>query len=111
MNKFLLSLINFDLLIDSENTRHAFTRLDNNVAERAVRPVAIGRKNWLFVGNEIGGEAAVIALSLVQTCRALEINPREYLEDVMRRLMSHNSQKIDELLPDQWLKAKQSSAL
>jgi transposase len=92
-------------------TRYAFARLDNNVAERSVRPLAIGRKNWLFVGNEIGGEAAAIALSLVQTCRALQINPREYLEDVMRRLMSHNSQKIDELLPDQWLKAKQSSAL
>jgi len=92
-------------------TRHAFARLDNNVAERAVRPLAIGRKNWLFVGNEIGGEAAAIALSLVQTCRTLKINPREYLEDVMRHLMSHNSQKIDELLPDQWLKAKQSSTL
>jgi transposase len=83
-------------------TKHAFAKLDNNVAERAVRPLAIGRKNWLFVGNEDGGESAAIIFSLIQTCRALGVNPREYLEDVMRRLMSHNSQKLHELLPDQW---------
>lgn len=81
---------------------HPFARMDNNVAERAVRPLAIGRKNWLFVGNEDGGESAATIFSLIQTCRALDINPREYLEDVMRRLMSHNSKKLQELLPDQW---------
>ncbi len=80
---------------------HPYARLDNNVAERAVRPLAIGRKNWLFIGNEEGGEAAAVILSLVQTCRNLGINPRDYLEDVMRRLMSHSSQKLYELLPDQ----------
>ncbi|MBA3679495.1 IS66 family transposase [Candidatus Saccharibacteria bacterium] len=84
-------------------TNHAFARLDNNVAERAVRPLAIGRKNWLFVGSEDGGKASAIIYSLVQTCRAVGANPREYLEDIMRRLMSHNSQKLHELLPDQWL--------
>jgi transposase len=81
---------------------HPWARLDNNVAERAVRPLAVGRKNWLFVGNEDGGEAAAIAFTLIQSCRALEVNPREYLEDVMRRLMAHNFQKLDELLPDKW---------
>jgi transposase len=91
-------------------TKHAYARMDNNVAERAVRPLAIGRKNWLFVGNEDGGESAAIIFSLIQTCRALEVNPREYLEDIMRRLMSHNSKKIHELLPDQW-KAHQNSSL
>ena len=83
-------------------TKHAFARMDNNVAERAVRPLAIGRKNWLFVGNEDGGEAAAVIFSLIQSCRALDVNPREYLEDVRRRVMSHNSQKLHELLPDQW---------
>jgi transposase len=85
--------------------QHAFARLDNNVAERAVRPLAIGRKNWLFFGSEDGGEAGAILLSLVQTCRGLKINPREYLEDVFRKLMGHNAQKLEELLPDRWLKA------
>lgn len=87
-------------------TMHAYARLDNNVAERAVRPLAIGRKNWLFVGNEDGGKAAAILFSLVQTCRAIGVNPREYLADVMRRLMSHNAQKLDELLPDRWLASR-----
>ena len=86
-----------------------FGRMDNNVAERAVRPLAIGRKNWLFVGSEDGGEAAAVIYSLVQTCRAVGINPRDYLEDVMRRLMSHPVNKIDELLPDQWAKARNIS--
>jgi len=90
-------------------TQHAFARLDNNVAERAVRPLAIGRKNWLFFGSEEGGEAAAVLFSLVQTCRGLDINPREYLEDVMRRIMGHNNQKLYELLPDQWLKVRQQS--
>lgn len=89
-------------------TEHAYARLDNNVAERAVRPLAIGCKNWLFLGNEEGGEAAAIILSLVQTCRAMRINPHEYLEDVMHRIMSHSSQKLEELLPGNWV--KQTSA-
>lgn len=87
-------------------TGHAFARLDNNVAERAVRPIAVGRKNWLFFGSPDGGEAGAILFSLVQTCRGLGINPREYLEDVMRRIMGHNNQKLHELLPDEWLNTR-----
>jgi transposase len=90
-------------------TQNAFGRLDNNVAERAVRPLAIGRKNWLFFGSPDGGEAGAILFSLVQTCRGLEINPREYLEDVMRRIMGHNSQRLYELLPDEWLMVRQQN--
>ena len=86
--------------------KHPYARLDNNVAERAIRPLAIGRKNWLFVGNEEGGEASAVILSLVQTCRGLSINPRDYLEDVMRRLMGHPVNKLHELLPDQWSKVR-----
>jgi transposase len=83
-------------------TLHPWARLDNNVAERAVRPLAIGRKNWLFVGSKEGGEAAAIIFSLVQTCRAININPRDYLEDVMRRIMSYPINRLEELLPDEW---------
>ena len=78
--------------------KHPYARLDNNVAERAIRPLAIGRKNWLFVGNEEGGEATAVILSLVQNCRGRSINPREYLEDVMRRLMGYPINKLYELL-------------
>lgn len=85
-------------------TQHASARLDNNPAERAIRPLAIGRKNWLFLGSEKSGEAAATLLSLVQTCRALNVNPRTYLEDVCRRIMGHSARKLHELLPDEWLK-------
>ena len=91
-------------------TKSPWARLDNNVAERAIRPLAIGRKNWLFFGSVEGGEAGAVILSLVQTCRGLGINPEEYLEDVMRRLMGHNAQKLYELLPDEWQKARQEAA-
>jgi transposase len=88
-------------------TKSPWSRIDNNVAERAIRPLAIGRKNWLFFGSVEGGEAGAVILSLVQTCRGLGMNPMEYLEDVMRRLMGHNAQKLHELLPDQWKKARE----
>ena len=81
-------------------------RLDNNVAERGIRPLTIGRKNWLFVGSEDSGRSAATILSLVQTCRNLGINPQEYLEDVLRRIMGHPAKLIHQLLPDNWLAAK-----
>ena len=84
-------------------------QMDNNVAERAVRPLAIGRKNWLFIGSKDGGKATATLLSLVQTCRNLKINPREYLEDILRRLMGHTASEVDELLPDRWAEAQKSS--
>lgn len=87
-------------------TEHASARLDNNPAERAIRPLAIGRKNWLFLGSEESGKATATLLSLVQTCRALNINPRIYLEDICRRIMGHSACKVHELLPDEWLKAQ-----
>jgi len=86
---------------------HPDARLDNNVAERGLRPLTIGRKNWLFVGSEDSGRSAATILSLVQTCRNLGINPQEYLEDVLRRIMGHPAKMIHELLPDNWLAAKQ----
>jgi hypothetical protein len=89
---------------------HPEARLDNNVAGRAIRPLTIGRKNWLFVGSEKGGQASATILSLVQTCRNLNNNPQEYLEDILRRIMGHPASRIEELLPDLWLAARQQNA-
>jgi hypothetical protein len=86
-------------------TTHPFARLENNPAERAIRPLAVGRKNWLFFGSKQGGKSAADLIS-VQTCRELDVDPREYLEDVMRRIMSHPANKLHELLPDFWLLSK-----
>lgn len=85
---------------------HPWARLDNNVAERAVRPLAVGRKNWLFVGSPKGGESAAVIFSLIQTCRALKINPRDYLEDIFRKIMGYPHSKIEDLLPDNWAKSR-----
>jgi transposase len=93
----------------SNYLENAEARLDNNVAERAIRPLTIGRKNWMFVGSENGGQAAATILSLVQTCRHLNINPQDYLEDVLRRIMGHPASRIEELLPDQWQTARQQN--
>lgn len=87
-------------------TKYPYAHLDNNAAERAVRPIAIGRKNWLFVGSQNAGEACSVLLSLVQTCRALKINPRVYFDDILRRFMDHKFQNLFELLPDEWAKSK-----
>lgn len=84
--------------------QNPYARPDNNVAERALKLVVIGRKNWLFVGNEGGGEAAAVIYSLAQTCRALKINPCQYFEDVLRRIQGHSYNKLHELLPHNWAK-------
>jgi transposase len=77
-------------------------RPDNNLAENAMRPVALGRKNWLFVGSERGGRAAALFMGLIKSCKDCEINPWEYFDDMLRRIMSHPISHLRELLPDQW---------
>ena len=75
---------------------------DNNLAENAIRPIALGRKNWLFVGSERGGRAAALYMGLVQSCKDCGVNPWEYFDDMLRRIMSHPVNRLRELLPDQW---------
>lgn len=79
-------------------------RIDNNVSERAIRPLTIGRKNWLFFGSEKGGQAAASIISLVQTCRKLNVNPKAYLEDVLRRITDQPKDQLGHLLPQNWKK-------
>ncbi len=81
-------------------------RIDNNLAENAIRPLALGRKNWLFAGSARGGKACAIALSLIQSARALDINCYDYMLDVYNRIMSHPVSKLDELLPANWKAAR-----
>jgi len=75
---------------------------DNNTAENAIRPLAVGRKNWLFAGSERGGNAAALYLGLIQSCKACGVNPWKYFDDILRRIMSHPANRLRELLPDQW---------
>ena len=80
--------------------------LDNNPAEQAIRPVALGRKNWLFMGSERGGRAAAVYMTLLATCKRAKVNPFDYFEDVLGRIMSHSTHNLDELLPGNWVPLK-----
>ena len=75
-----------------------YARPDNNIEERVLKLVVIGRKNWLFVGNEGGGKGSAVIYCLPQTCRALKINSSLYFEDVLRSIQSHPYNKLHELL-------------
>ncbi len=76
--------------------------IDNNLAENALRPLALGRKNWLFAGSDDGGERAALFYSLIVTCRLNGIDPSAYFRDVMARIADHPINKIDALLPWKW---------
>lgn len=76
--------------------------IDNNAAERAMRCVALGRKNYLFVGSEAGGAAASIAYTLIETARLNGLDPQAWLTDVLDRLPDHKITRVDELLPWNW---------
>jgi len=84
--------------------------IDNNAAERSVRKIVLGRKNWMFVGSENAGKSMAVLYSFVQSCRALKTDPQAYLEDIFRRLQGHPHKNLRELLPDQWLKSKLNSS-
>jgi len=80
--------------------------IDNNWAENQIRPIAIGRKNWLFAGSLRAGQRAAAVMSLIQSARLNGIDPYAYLKDVLQRLPTHKNHLIAELLPHRW----QSSA-
>ena len=76
--------------------------IDNNAVERAIRPVALGRKNWLFAGSERGGHAAATFFTLIESARRADLNLWDYATDLLRRLPSHPINRLEELLPDNW---------
>lgn len=78
---------------------NGFLELDNNTAERAVRPVTLGRKNYLFMGSEAGGKSAAIAYTLIETAKMNKVNPEAWLAWVLERIQDHPVNRIAELLP------------
>jgi transposase len=102
------ALNNWNALI--RYTEQGFLDIDNNAAEREMKRIAIGRKNWLFVGSEKGGQTAAVLFSLTSTCQRLGIEPWAYLQDVLTRLPSTPGERLDELLPDRWEVARRARA-
>ena len=78
---------------------HGVLELDNNTAERSIRAIAIGRKNWLFAGSEGGGKAAAIAYTCIETAKLNQVDPQAWLTDTLNRIADHKINKIDQLLP------------
>jgi hypothetical protein len=73
--------------------------IDNNKAERGMRDIAVGRKNWLFTGSPGGGERAALLDSIVNTCKLQKLDPFEYLRDVIERISTHPASRVAELTP------------
>ena len=76
--------------------------LDNNICERSIRPIALGRKNYLFMGSVGGGKAAAIAYTLIETAKMNSVDPEAWLTWVLERVADHKINRIDELMPWNW---------
>jgi transposase len=96
----------------------AFTRfladgricLSNNAAERALRGIALGRRNWTFAGSDRGGERAAALYTLITTARLNDVDPQAWLADVLRRINDHPASRLHELLPWNWKRATEAAA-
>lgn len=73
--------------------------IDNNAAERALRSVAVGRKNWTFAGSDKGGDSAAIIYTIIETAKLNKVNSWKYLQKVLDIIQDYNSNKLEDLLP------------
>ena len=83
--------------------------IDNNLVENAIRPTALGRKNWLFIGDEDAGWRSAVIYSIIISCRNRGIDPYAYLKDVLTRLPTMTNHQIREITPEAWAKAQDES--
>jgi len=75
---------------------------DNNPAERTLRPIGIGRKNWLFAGADTGAETLARAMTIIETAKLNDLDPQAYLADILGCMLDHKINRLDELLPWNW---------
>jgi transposase len=87
-------------------TEDGILEIDNNLVENAIRPVTIGRKNYLFAGSHEAAQRAAIMYSLFASCKKNKVNPEEWLKDILNRISDHPIRKIHELLPHNWIKSR-----
>jgi hypothetical protein len=84
--------------------------ISNNAAERAIKPLALGRKNWMFAGSDAGGKRAATIYTILQTATLNGLDPEAYLRDVLARIADHPINRIDKLLPWNWAADEAASA-
>jgi hypothetical protein len=82
--------------------------IDNNLVENAIRPTALGKKNWLFVGEAGAGQRGAILYTLIESCRRRGIDPYGYLRDVLTRLPSMTNRQTSQITPEAWAKKHQT---
>ena len=87
---------------------HGKVEIDNNLVENAIRPTAIGKKNWLFIGEAAAGERGTILYTIVENCRRLGVDPCEYLRDILTLLPRATNRQIPDLTPQAWAKARKT---
>ena len=78
--------------------------IDNNLVENAIRPVALGRKNYLFAGSHRAAQNAAMMYSFFATCKKHNVEPYAWLYDILQRIPEHKANKLDQLLPQNWKK-------
>src|SRR5580692_2798762 len=88
---------------------HPQLELSNNLAENSMRPVAIGRKNWIHIGSEQAGSRVAAILSVVESCRRLKISVRDYLGTILPGLANTPIQRVHELTPTAWIHSRTQS--
>jgi transposase len=84
--------------------------IDNNRVENAIRPTAVGKKNWLFIGEEEAGQRSAILYTVIESCRRRDIDPYAYLRDVFTRLPHMTNQQLAEVTPEAWAKARRKAS-
>ena len=85
--------------------------IDNNAVENSIRPTAIGKKNWLFIGAAEAGQRSAILFTIIESCRRRDLNPFDYLRDVLSRLPSMTNWQVKDLTPAAWAAARQHATL
>jgi transposase len=85
---------------------HGIVEIDNNLVENSIRPTALGRKNWLFIGDKDAGWRSAVIYTILQSCRNYGIDPYAYLKDVLERLPSMTNQQLDTITPRAWAAAQ-----
>jgi len=94
-----------DLWIDD-----GLIEIDNNLVENAIRPTAVGKKNWLFIGSEEAGPRAATVYTVLASCRRHGVDPFAYLRDVFTRLPAMTTSQIKDMTPAAWAKARRERA-
>jgi hypothetical protein len=83
--------------------------IDNNLVENAIRPTALGKKNWLFFGGAEAGQRGAILYTIIESCRRRGVEPYQYLRDVLTRLPSMTNRQVATILPAEWAKERAAS--